>query len=89
MKIHLLSFFFFSFFLVYLPSPNLGLTPPGLTTQMPVGQMPVEQQSLDQNTRQIHKGGPPRMCDHHNVRASAGGNKDCTQRTHTQSQDRN
>ena len=28
-------------FLVYLPSPNLGLTPPGLTTQMPVGQMPV------------------------------------------------
>ena len=27
---------------------------------------------MDQNTRQIHKGGPPWMCDQHNVRASAG-----------------
>ena len=42
---------------------------------MPVGQMPVgEQQSLDQNTRQIHKGGPPWMYGHHNVRASAEDN---------------
>ena len=32
---------FFSFFFMYLPSPNLGLTAQGLTTQMPVGQMPV------------------------------------------------
>ena len=30
-----------NFFFVYLPSPNLGLTPPRLTTQMPVGQLPV------------------------------------------------
>ena len=42
---------------------------------MSVGQMPVgEQQSLDQNTRQIHKGGPPWMCGQHNVRASAEDN---------------
>ena len=27
---------------------------------------------MDQNTGQIHKGGPPRMCGQHNVRASAG-----------------
>ena len=33
-----------------------------------------EQQSLDQNTRQIHKGGSPWMCDQHNVKASAGDN---------------
>ena len=31
------SFLFF----YYLPSPKLGLTPRGLTTQMHVGQMPV------------------------------------------------
>ena len=42
---------------------------------MPVGQMPVgEQQSLDQNTRQIHKDGPPWMCGQHNVKASAEDN---------------
>ena len=39
---------------------------------MPVGQMPVgEQQSLEQNTGQIQKGGPPWICGQHNVRASA------------------
>ena len=27
---------------------------------------------MDRNTRQIHKGGSPRMCRQHNVRASAG-----------------
>ena len=44
----------------YLPSPSLGLRPPGLTTQMHMGQMPEGgAQSLDQNTREIHKGGPP------------------------------
>ena len=42
---------------------------------MPLGQMPVgEEQSLDQNTRQIHKGGPPWMCGQHNVRAFTGDN---------------
>ena len=40
---------------------------------MPVGQMPVgEQLSMERNTRQIHKGGPPWMCGQHNVRVSAG-----------------
>ena len=32
-----LILFFLSFFFMYLPSPNLGLTPPGLITHMPVG----------------------------------------------------
>ena len=27
---------------------------------------------MDQNTRHIHKGGPPSMCGQHNVRASTG-----------------
>ena len=62
----MLSFFFF----IYLPSPNLGPAPPGLTTQMLV----EEQQSLNQNTRQIYKDGPPWMCGQHDVRASAEGN---------------
>ena len=33
-----------------------------------------DQLSLDQNTRQIHKGGPPWMCGQHNGRASAEDN---------------
>ena len=33
-----------------------------------------EQESLDRNTRQIHKAGPPWMCGQHNVRASAEDN---------------
>ena len=33
--------FFLSFFFMYLPSPNVGLIPPGLITQMPMGQMPI------------------------------------------------
>ena len=32
---------FLSFFFMYLPSHNLGLTPPGLITQMSMGQMPI------------------------------------------------
>ena len=41
---------------------------------MPVGQMPLgEQLSMEHNTRQTHKGGPPWMCSQH-VRASAGDN---------------
>ena len=56
------------FFLCYLPSPNVGLT-----IQMSVGQMPVgEQQIIDRNIRQIHRGRPPWMCGHYNVRATAG-----------------
>ena len=52
--------FFFSFFISYLPSPNAGLTPPGLTTQMTVDQISAgEAQTLNQNTRQKHIGGPP------------------------------
>ena len=45
-----------SLFLCYLPSPNLGLTPQGLTSQMPVGLMPVGgatvsgPEQLDRNT---------------------------------------
>ena len=40
-----------------------------------MGQLPVgEQQPLDQNTRQIDKGGPPWMCGQHNARASAEDN---------------
>ena len=39
---------------------------------------------MDQNTRQIHKGGPPRMCGQHNVRATAGDNRgQNTARRHT------
>ena len=53
------------FFFCYSPSPNGGLTSlPELTTLMPV----------DQNARQIHKGGPPWICDQHNVRVTAGDN---------------
>ena len=39
--------------------------------------MPVayrEQQTVDQDTRQVHKGGPPWMCGQHNVRAIARDN---------------
>ena len=44
---------------IYSP-PIKDLHPPGLTTQIPVGQMPVGGAvAMDQNTRQIHKGGPP------------------------------
>ena len=43
--------------------------------------------NLDQNTRQIHKGGSTWMWGLHNVRAPAKGNTG--QNTHTQSQDRN
>ena len=32
---------YFSLFVWYLPSPNIGLTTPGTSIQMPVGQMPV------------------------------------------------
>ena len=40
--------------------PNVGLTSQGLTTQTPVGEIPVGgTQTLGQNTREIHKGGPP------------------------------
>ena len=46
------------FFLCYLPSPNIGFTPPGLSTRMFLIQMPVrEQHTVDRNTMQIHKGG--------------------------------
>ena len=39
---------------------DVGLTLPGITTQMPVDQIHVgQQQTLNQNTRQIHKGRPP------------------------------
>ena len=49
-----------SFLLCYLPSLNVGRTPPELTPQIPVDQMAVGgAESLHQNTRQIHKGGPP------------------------------
>ena len=58
---------FFRSFFTYLPSPNLGLTPPGLTIKMPVGQMP-----MDQKAREIHKVGPPWMCGQHNGRVTAG-----------------
>ena len=73
----------FFFFFVYLPSPNLGLTPPETYNPNARGSDACkgEQQSLGQNTRQIHKGEPPWMCGQHNVRASA---KDNTQdRTQT------
>ena len=65
----------FFFFFPYLPSPNLRLTLPRLTIQMPMDQMLAgEQQSLDQNTRQIHKDGSPWMCGQHGDRASAEDN---------------
>ena len=42
---------------IYPHPPNVVFTPPGLTTQKPVGQMSVgEQQAVEQNTRQKHKG---------------------------------
>ena len=66
---------FFSFFVIYLPSPNLQLTPPPGTYNANTRGSDAckgEEQSLDQNTRQIHKGGPPGMCGQHNVKASAG-----------------
>ena len=69
------SFFPSSFLSLDLPSHNVRLEPPRLTTQMPVGQIPVrEQQTVDQNTKQIHKGRPSWMCSQHNVRVTASGN---------------
>ena len=68
--------FVLSFFLlkVFNLPQSRTYTPQELTTQMPVGQMSVgEQLSMDQNTRLIHKGGPPWMCGQH-IRASAGDN---------------
>ena len=52
-------FIYFFFLLLIFTFPNLGLTPPGLTTQMSVGQMPVgEHLSMGRNIRQVHKCGP-------------------------------
>ena len=66
-KTSVVSFFFI---LWYLSFPSIGLA-----TQMPVGQMPVrKQQAVNQNIRQMHKGGPPWMCGQHNVRATARDN---------------
>ena len=68
----LVSFFLL---LVFTLPQSRNLHAPGLTTEMPLGQMPVgEQLSMDQNSRQIHKGGPAWMCGQHNVRASAEDN---------------
>ena len=66
----------FFFFFAYLPSPNLGLIPPGTYKPNARGSDACggEQQSLDQNTRQIHKGEPPWMCGQHIARASAEDN---------------
>ena len=63
----------FQFFFVYLLSPSLWITPPGLTTQMPVGQMPVGGATVS-GPRQRHKGGRTWMCGQYNVRASAEDN---------------
>ena len=42
---------------------------------MPVGQMPVGgAKTVDQNTRQMYKGGPPWMCCQHNIIATARDN---------------
>ena len=38
--------FILSLFISYLPSPNVGITPPGLTTQMLIGQMSVGEHIL-------------------------------------------
>ena len=65
----------FNKFLLLLLSLLFTLPNLGLTTQMSwVKCLQGEQQSVDQNTRQIHKGGPPRMCGKHTVMATAGDN---------------
>ena len=48
----------FYFFLLLFTIPNVGLTPPGLITQMPVDQMPVRRskiwtRTLDKSTRAV------------------------------------
>ena len=48
-KFNIASFFLFC----YLSSLNIGLTPPGLTTQMPVGQMSIGQGSSTRGPRAI------------------------------------
>ena len=65
-----------SFFISLLFTlPNVGLTPPGHSSQIPVGQMPIwGATDVDQNTRQIHKGGPPWVWSKHNVSVSARDN---------------
>ena len=67
--------FFFLPLLFTLPQCRT-YSPPGLTTQMPVGQMLVEgaKQTVDQNTRQTHKVGPPWIYNQHNGRVTAGDN---------------
>ena len=62
----------FSFVVWYLTSSNVGLTTPPLALKfrIPVGQMPVGRtKPMDQNTRQIHKGGSPWNCGQQSVRA--------------------
>ena len=85
--------FFLSFFLCYLPSPIVGLTPPGLSSQMPLNKMPVEGlQFVNQNSRHIHKHGPLWIPE--SVVSTMSGpppntTQDRTQRTLTQPKDRN
>ena len=49
---------FLPFFLCYLPSPNVGLTPSEFITQMLVGYMPVGG-ATDCGPEHINKGWPP------------------------------
>ena len=73
-------FFFLSFFICYLPSPNVQSQP-----LMPVAQMPVGgARTLNQNTRQIRtREGLHEICSQQNVRVTARENTgQNTQRSH-------
>ena len=79
--------FFLSLSIYYSPSPNLGLTPPGTKTQMPVCQMPVEGAT---NNRPEYQTDFTRagllICGQQNVRASTRDNtRQNTDKGHTSS----